>query len=156
WREIDPENSQALLFQGMLYELMGRRQEAAATYREVLEHDPDCHEARMQMAVEMLDLLRAKEAMPHLEYLRQRQPDNLSVQVYLAQCLYQVGDAAQAIEVLDRLLARFPHYPLALAERGKLALRSGQLQEAEHYLRDASTSLPADYEVHFGLYQCYL
>jgi tetratricopeptide (TPR) repeat protein len=154
WRESEPDNPQVAYMTGLLFEYMGVRQEAALQFRRALELDPEHEEARERLAVQLLDLLRAHEAIPHLEYLRDRRPDNWRIPVLLAQCKDQMGQLAEAEAILDSLLEREPNYPPALAERGKMALRDGRVQDAEQWLVKATNLEPGDYSVHYMLFQC--
>src|SRR5262249_35440757 len=89
------------------------------------------------------------EAQPHLEYLSRRFPDNLMVQVYLARVEDRAGNPEEAVRILESVLAREPRFAPALAERGKLALRDGQAEQAEKWLRQACTLEPGDYPAHY-------
>jgi tetratricopeptide (TPR) repeat protein len=154
WQEREPNNPQVLFMRGFLYEYMGVRQEAAASFRAALEIDAEHDAARLHLTLHLLDLLRGAEAIPHLEYLQSRQPDNLRIPVILAQCKDQMGEPTEAEAILDGVLARDPTFVLALAERGKIALRNGQLRDAEKWLEQASRGDPGNYSVHHMLYQC--
>ena len=102
----------------------------------------------------MVDLHRYAEAIPHLEYLQTRRPDGWGIAIILAQCKDQLFDHAGAGAILDDVLAHDPDFAPALAERGKMALRDGQSEQAEEWLRRASKVDPGDYTIHYMLYQC--
>jgi Flp pilus assembly protein TadD len=76
------------------------------------------------------------------------------LRVTLARCRDLLGQQEEAEKILDDVLARQPDFPPALAERGKLAMREGQMADAERFLREAADSPPADYQLHYRLYQC--
>jgi len=90
----------------------------------------------------------------HLEYLRQRQPDNLRVQVSLAQCRYAFGDRADAVRLVDGVLAEHADYAPALALRGQLALEGEQSAAAETWLRRAVTGDPRNHQARYNLMTC--
>jgi tetratricopeptide (TPR) repeat protein len=154
WLELEPENPQAIFYRGVLFEFRGARQEAAASYRRALECDAEFDPARLSLALQLRDLLRSNEAVPHLEYLLTRDPGNLRIPVYLAQCKDQLGQQAEAEAILDDVLTRDPDFAPALAERGKMALDKGQLELAERLLSKAAKHDLGDYSIHYRLYQC--
>ncbi len=154
WQALQPDNTQALLFRGAACELRQQRREAASFYRKAVEIDPQHDEARLRLANTLVDLGRGGEARPHLEYLRARQPDNPQIGVRLAQCKEILGQQAEAARELDAVLAAHPDFPSALAERGRLALAGGQLEEAEAFLRRAVSFEPGTYSTRYHLYTC--
>ncbi len=154
WQKRQPDNPQALLLLGRLHEQLNNHAEAAAAFQRVLEADTDQSEARLLLAAVLLDLRKAQEALPHVERLREELPRHRLVQVFLARCLDQVGRQAEALGVLDELLERQPAYAPALAERGKLAVRAGDLELAESLLQEACLREPGDYSAHYQLYLC--
>jgi tetratricopeptide (TPR) repeat protein len=161
WLQRQPDNPQALLIQARIYGLDLRLQNAIASYRRVLTVDPEMDEARGGLCESLMQLGLSDEALPHLEYLSRRTPDNLMVQgypamvqVYLARARDQMGSSDEAEKILAALLARQPDYGPALAERGKLALRAGRTIEAEKWLRQAIARFPGDLQAHYHLVLC--
>jgi tetratricopeptide (TPR) repeat protein len=49
WLKLKPDDCQALLFQGIWYDLRGQTPEASANYRRVIDLDPENEEARMRL-----------------------------------------------------------------------------------------------------------
>jgi tetratricopeptide (TPR) repeat protein len=154
WLEREPDNTQALLFQGIVYDLRQRLSDALVSYRRVVELDPDHDEGRYRLAGALIHMSQTEEALPHLKFLVKRQPDNVEFQVLLAQCHEQVGNVEEAATILDGVLARDPKQPLALAERGRLARRAGQLAEAEEWLKKAVALDPGSYTTRYQLFLC--
>jgi tetratricopeptide (TPR) repeat protein len=154
WLELEPDNPQALFYRGVLLQFNAARQEAAASFRRALECDAEFDPARLELAIQLLELLRGGEAIPHLEYLLTRDPGNLRISVYLAQCKDQLGQQAEAETILDEVLERDPNFMPALAERGRLALREGKIESAERLLSRAAKFDRGDYSLHYMLYQC--
>ena len=154
WFDRQPENPEALIIQGELYDLEGRRHDAIASYRRALTVDPELDEARLRLSAALMQLGLAEESLPHLEYLKRRFPDNLMVQVYLSRAHDRMQHQEEAEKILDEVLARQPHFAAALADRGRLALRAGQRDQAEKWLRAAASVELADYQTHYQLYQC--
>jgi tetratricopeptide (TPR) repeat protein len=154
WLERQPDSPLALYYRGVLEEMELKRQEAVADYRHALEQDSQLDQARERLGGCLVDLTQAQEALPHLEYLARQDPDNLQVLTDLARCYDLLGRSTAAAQLLDDLLSRHPDYAPALAERGKLALRAGQLAEAESWLRRAAVRNLGDYQIHQHLALC--
>jgi tetratricopeptide (TPR) repeat protein len=154
WEERQPDNRQAAFLQGLVHEQRSRPSDAVVSYRRAVELDPGHNDARQRLSGQLLDIGQGAEALPHLEYLQRRRPNNPRVQVYLARCKDMLGQQAEAEKLLDDLLARQPNFAAGLAERGALAVRAGQLEEGERWLRQASQLDPGDLPLHYQLYQC--
>jgi len=154
WLRRQPDNPQALLIQGQVHDLQTRQHDAIASYRRALTVDAEMDEARLRLCEALMQMGLAAEALPHLEYLRRRSPDNLMVQVHLARAQDRLGHTEEAEELVEAVLARQPRFPPALAERGKLALRAGRAEEAEKWLRQAVDLEPGDFQAHYQLALC--
>jgi predicted Zn-dependent protease len=156
WLDLRPNDTRALLFQVGLDQIRSHADQVMAGYRRVLQLDPEYDSARLRLAAALLDTRQYQEALSQLEALRQRQPTNWEGLVLLAQCQDALGRQAEAEQLLDHVLAQAPHDPAALAERGRLAVRDGQLEAAEAWLRHALTHAPGHYQARYHLAQCLL
>jgi tetratricopeptide (TPR) repeat protein len=155
WLQTDPDNAEALFLEGLFYlDYSHARGAAETSYRRAVEHDPDHEEARLGLAVTLLDGRNFAEAVEHLAFLRPRQPDNLSVTVGLAECRANLQETDEAVRLVDEVLAREPEYGPALSLRGRLALDAGQAEEAETYLRQALDREPSNHRTLYSLVQC--
>jgi predicted Zn-dependent protease len=154
WLAESPDNVRALLFQASLLETRLQSSEACAVFRRVLDLDPENDEARLRLCTRLLSLAQADEALPHLLYLRREQPDDPVVGVRLAQCLAILDRSPEAERLLDEVIAAHPRHAPALAERGRMAVRQRQEQEAEPWLRRAVELEPSDYESRHQLHLC--
>ncbi len=153
WLALQPDHPQPLCLEGLyLLDYGHARTAAEVSYRRAVELDPEHEEARLGLAVTLLDGRKFEEAEQHLTILRQCQPDNLSIQVGLADCRDGMGDIAEAVRQVDAVLAQNPHFTPALALRGRLALKSGQSEDAERYLREAVAHNPIDHRSRYSLY----
>jgi tetratricopeptide (TPR) repeat protein len=154
WLQQFPDHPQALCLEGLFFLDYGHARSAAEkSYRRVLELDPEHEEARLGLAVALLDDNNFDEAAEHLEYLRQCQPDGLSIQVGLAECYYGLGKQEEAEGIVESVLAANPDFVPALSLRGRLALKSGQSVEAENWLQEAVRLNPNDFRARFALVQ---
>lgn len=154
WQKLQPDNTQAAFFQGVLCDQSDRRHDAIAAFRRAVQADPDRDDARLRLAGLLVLTAQFPEAVPHLEYLRRRLPDDPQVDVHLARCRAQAGQTAEAVALLDGVLARRPHFAPALAERGKLAMQSGEPERAEVWLAEAVARSPDDMQAQYQLQLC--
>ncbi|HTU90793.1 MAG TPA: tetratricopeptide repeat protein [Gemmataceae bacterium] len=155
WRQLQPENPQIFYLEGVAQlDYLHAMSTAASCFRRAVELDPDHEEARLGLAVALLDGKSFARAAEQLQHLRQCQPDNLRIQVGLAECLEGQGQNTEAVELTDDVLARQPGYAPALALRGQLALKDGQWVEAENWLRQALRGDPTDHRARYGLLRC--
>jgi tetratricopeptide (TPR) repeat protein len=157
WLERRPDDTLALLYQAGLYTVLLNRSEAVATYGRILELDPDYDVARLRLAMVLMDDQKSAQAVSHLRYVRQRQPENPMVGVQLARCLYALGQGDDAKQLLDEVLRQQPAFSPALAERGLIALyHEGTVDAAEAWLREALARDPTDHQSLYNLAVCQL
>lgn len=154
WLEQEPDNPQAFLLQGQVYDLELRYADAVQSFRTALMADPSLDEARFRLCDALMQLGSMEEAQPHLEYLRGRLPNNLKVLVYLARIEDHRGNSEEAERILQAVLDRQPRFAPALVERGNLVLRARRYAEAEKWLRQAVQLEPSDHQAHHQLAFC--
>jgi tetratricopeptide (TPR) repeat protein len=154
WLQLEPDNPQALYIQGQIYDIQARHSDATRSFRAALEVDPTLDEARLRLCDALIYLGSFEEAQPHVEFLSRRLPDSPKVQVYLALIQDRQGHSEEAERILDGVLAHHPLFGPALLERGRLALRAGQLVEAEKYLREAVQQDPGSFQARDRLAFC--
>jgi predicted Zn-dependent protease len=153
--QLQPDNPQALYLQGQIHlDLENDINGAAESYRRVVRLDPEHEEARVGLAVALLELKDYRGAAEQLEYMRRAQPDNLRVRVGLADCRDGLGDQAEALRLVDGVLAEEPQYGPALALRGRFALEAGDRAAAESSLRRAVAANPNDHQARYNLVLC--
>jgi tetratricopeptide (TPR) repeat protein len=106
WIERDPENATPYLLSGWVAEqLSSNVHPALPDYRRAVELEPDNITARMRLAESLVKTRQSAEALPELELLHQRQPTNPVVLLNLALCREDLGDIAEAAQLLDDLLS---------------------------------------------------
>jgi Tfp pilus assembly protein PilF len=156
WLEQQPDHVPALLLRAAAWRARHQPQKAAADYRRVLELDPERPDARKALVSCLLDadVHAYVEALPLVEELGRRQPDDAGLQVSLALCRDGLGHGQEARTILDRVLRKHPDHGLALRERGRLALQDGQAAEAERWLRRGLAVLPHDFALNSSLLLC--
>jgi predicted Zn-dependent protease len=153
WKERDPNNPQMWFLRGNVHRQVNAVQVYIDDYRRVLEVDPSRDEVRRPLAAGLVEVGRYEEALGHLEYVRQREPDDPEVLVRLARCRSGLGQGGQARELLDRVLKEHPDDGPALRTLGEIDLQEGKPEEAEVVLRQAVRLLPNDYRAQWALYQ---
>jgi tetratricopeptide (TPR) repeat protein len=152
WLKNQPDCPQALCLEGELrLDYQHSLALALKSYRRAVRLDSDHEEARLGLALALLEAKQFKEATQHLEYLRQNQPDNLGVRVGLAECRYALGQKDKAVRLLDVVLAEAPHCASALAGRGRIALESQHDAAAESWLRQAVEADPSNQKARYNL-----
>jgi tetratricopeptide (TPR) repeat protein len=155
WLQAEPDNPQALCLDGLFHlDYEHARSPAERSYARAVEVDPENEEARQGLAVVLIDAARPADAAEQLEYLRRCQPDNFSAQVGLAECRNALGDSAEAVRLVDAVLARQPQFGPALSLRGRLAMQDGQHEAAEAWLRQAVAQSPGDHRALYNLARC--
>jgi predicted Zn-dependent protease len=155
WLEAQPDCAQAHYIYGLfLFDYLRAQNEAEKSYRRAVELDSEHEEARLGLAFILTETKCYAEALEHIEFLRGRQPDNVGLQVRLAECRAGLGDSAEAERLLDQVLAENPLFPPAVAIRGRLALDNGDYERAETWLRRALALTPIDRATRHNLIKC--
>jgi tetratricopeptide (TPR) repeat protein len=144
WLAGDPDDTTALLLRGKLQEQRMQFDESLASYRRVVELDPEHDEARLRLATGLLRRFYGEEALTHLAVLRDRLPDNAEVAYDWAAALGLQGRTNEARAAIDDCLRRFPDHAAALAERGRYADLDGDTGAAVDYYRRATRSDPGN------------
>jgi tetratricopeptide (TPR) repeat protein len=154
WLEFQPDNVQALFLRAKIHHQMGSAQRYAGDCRRVIERDPQHQQARLWVALALLEIGRYDEALGHLTILHEHDPQNPYVRVHLAQCHSLLGQNPAALALLDEVLAEYPDYGMALFAHSQIAFGAGQLAEQETWLRRAARALPYNYKVQWALADC--
>jgi tetratricopeptide (TPR) repeat protein len=155
WLKSQPENAQVFCLKGRFHlDYEHARAVAVESYRQAVKLDPEHEEARLGLAVALLESRLYMEAAEHFAWLLNRQPSNLRVRIGLADCRHVLGDHDEAVRLVDHVLAERPNYAPALSLRGRLLLQDGQFAEAESCLRQALALTPQDHQARFNLIKC--
>jgi tetratricopeptide (TPR) repeat protein len=155
WLETEPDSAQALCLEGQFYlEYVFNKDSALHSYRRAVQLDPEHEEARIGLALALLDISNYAQAAEHLDYICQHQPDNLNAVVGLAECRKGLGQTEAALQLVQSVLARQPQFAPALSLRGRLAMDKGQFAEAETWLRQALALDLSDHNSRYQLIMC--
>src|SRR5690348_9958316 len=151
-----PDDLQALLGRGAVWEKLLSFADAQEDYRRAVAAHPDSELARLRLADALLISGTPAEALEHYEWLAARWPQRPEVRLGLARCHHRLGDPDEARRLLDALLAESPQHGEALWERGQLEMEAGRPAEAEPWLQRAVQALPFDRRVAYTLSRCLL
>jgi tetratricopeptide (TPR) repeat protein len=151
-----PDDLQALLARGYVWERFLYFADALEDYRKAVEVHPDSERARLKLAETLLIAGTPGEALEQYEWLAGRRPEQPDVKLGLARCRRRLGQPEEAGRLLADLLARAPEDGEVLWERGQLEMDRGQAAEAEGWLRKAVRASPHDRRVAYSLYRCLL
>jgi tetratricopeptide (TPR) repeat protein len=155
WRQLQPDNPQMHYLEGLFQlDYVHALSPAVESYRRAVELDADHEEARLGLAVALLTNKSFAEATEHFERLRRSQPDNVRVQVGLAECRDGLGATDEAVRLVDDALARQPGSAAGLSLRGRIAHKNGQFAEAQDWLRQALQRNPMDHAARYSLVLC--
>jgi tetratricopeptide (TPR) repeat protein len=152
--EARPDDLQALLARGFVWERFLSFPDALVDYRKAVAAHAESERARFKLAATLLISGTPDEALEQYRWLAQRRPSQPEVRLGLAKCLRLTGELDAARTQLDALVAELPDFGDAHWERGQLALDSNQPQEAELWLRRAIQAAPFDRRKHYSLYLC--
>jgi tetratricopeptide (TPR) repeat protein len=154
WLDVQPNCLQALLWRGQVLRVLGHYDQGAADYEQALQLDPDCDEARLNLAEILIHENKPAEAVGHFDILAERQPGNVAAILGLGRCKAALGKVELARQMFDRLLSLGPEDPAVLVESGKLLLNTGQLADAEARLQAALRLAPNEREALYNMYKC--
>ena len=139
--KANPNNMAAYLGLGYLYQNSGKKYEAVAAYEKALKRQPNYWIAANNIAALLSeppnskkDLDRALELARHAQTLR---PDEPTIQDTLGWTYYQMGDFAQAVDHLDKALAKHPEESVFNYHMGMALYKSGKKEAAKEKLAKA-------------------
>lgn len=144
WLAETPDDPWALYLFGRLQEQRDDLEGAKKYYTQLVDLDPEHDEARHRLVQLLIQTRHGEDAEPHVRHLLARRPWQRDIQVLWARTLVLLGRLNEAQQVLDGVLAEHPHYPAALAERGKVALFQERPDEAIRYFAQAVRYDPGD------------
>ncbi|HVR72984.1 MAG TPA: tetratricopeptide repeat protein, partial [Planctomycetota bacterium] len=129
----------------------GRREEAEAAYRRVLDLAPAMDDARNNLGVLLAREGRLDEAAAAFRSILDRNPAHSEAALNLSNSLLEGGRSADAVDVLTRALASDPESAPFHRQRGYALYRDGDLDGAIQSQRAALKIDPLDTESELGL-----
>ncbi len=149
-----PDHLIGLRLRGQALEGLDVHDEARRDFQRAVDLDPDSVDTRLSLADCLARLGHTREAVAHYEYLRQRPPGSPEPILGLARCRHDLHELDEARRLIEDLLAERPDCVPALVEGGRLALQSGQVQQAEERLQRAVALAPFDRDAWLVLHRC--
>ncbi|WZP00076.1 tetratricopeptide repeat protein [Isosphaeraceae bacterium EP7] len=150
WRVDDPAAALPYLWDAVLGQRADKGPEVLINdYEQALKRDPSLDEARVGLAIQLLDQHQTAEARDLLVAYLGRKPDDAAARASLGKALAELGDEPGAIRELDRAMALDPRNIEAPMTRAKLELRSGRLQSALDYVDRAIAIDPGESDPRF-------
>jgi predicted Zn-dependent protease len=154
WTESRPGSARAWACLSAVARANGDKEGAIDASRRAVSLAPESRKDRLEFVRLLLETSHSTEALEHLEYLRQRAPDDPRVRLGLARCHSMRGEPEEARRLLDEVLAELPNDPDALAARGRLEFSAGGYAQAERWLRRAAERTPLDRHILASLIPC--
>jgi tetratricopeptide (TPR) repeat protein len=153
--EHDPKHGRALLLAGEIQMRATQYEEAAAYLEQAVRCSPHAQLPRRRLAECLLELGKLREAATHLDFVRDRNPDDADILYIQARLLVYTGQLEEAKKGLERILAADPNHAQALLERGQVEYRHGDPRKALAWFELAATLQPGKREVWQGLVHCH-
>jgi tetratricopeptide (TPR) repeat protein len=147
----DEQRARAHFSLGMRMQMMGRLEQAAASYLSAVEAWPDHIEAFEHLAWVRFAQGRYGEAAAAYGRLTELRPGSAAAFAGLGSSLLGTGEAARALTALRRAVEIEPGQPQAHAALGPVLARLGRLEEAIEAARHAVTLQPSGADAHFAL-----
>lgn len=134
---LEPGNSDAHDALAILYERLGRPEEADRHFREALSLNPDNYSAFNNYGRFLCNTGRTQEAMAKLEvaYSTPLYPQPWIPLANAGACLRRAGRPLEAEPYLRRALEKHPNYPPALLEMAYLSLEARQYLSTRAFLQ---------------------
>jgi tetratricopeptide (TPR) repeat protein/cytochrome c5 len=153
--ERQPGHAHALWLRGRAWVRLQQEDKARADFEQAVSAEPEAFEIRLSLAELLHKLGYVREAIAHYERLHPRRPDDERVTVALAHCWQEQGQLDDARGLLDALLTGRPDSLAALVERGRVALRMGQPEDGERWLKRAMDLSPDHADANFVMRLCW-
>jgi predicted Zn-dependent protease len=154
WLKERPNEHDALVRRGWVFEHLLNRPAAIDDYEAALAVQPDDDNVRLRLVELFLNENRPADALGYLQPLMETRSGDSDVVVCMARCQRISGQFGPAEKTLNKLLAEHPQNAQALSELGMLALEKGQTAEAERLLRQAAAKEPHNRLIIYSLWQC--
>jgi tetratricopeptide (TPR) repeat protein len=151
WTTIEPNNPRPYHWRGWVLERMNNSQAAMSDYLKALELAPDLFEVRLRVVEMLIEDKKAPDAIPHLDLLYKRSPDNPQVQARLGMCRFLEGRTEEARKLMEAAVVHLPTDPALLVSLANLDLQEDRAADAERRLRAVLATDPSDTEALFVL-----
>jgi tetratricopeptide (TPR) repeat protein len=151
-----PESVPAMILLAKSYVAAGRDHEALKTYQDVLKLAPNHFGIHLAIGQIYENGLQWPPAIEEFREELDLDPANAMALTHLAHALTEAREPAQAIPILEKLLATNPTDGDAYADLGKNLEGQGQREKAIEAYERAVTYDPTQFNLHYKLFQLYL
>lgn len=113
-------------------------------------------EGQLKKADELFDAGKIVEALAIYQKLHQQQPTNVSVCLGMAQCLAELDEIDDALDILDIILTDFPDLAIAILFKAQYLGEADRVEEAIQFLKgkiNSGFNDPEGYALLGELYQ---
>ncbi|HLJ93964.1 MAG TPA: tetratricopeptide repeat protein [Gemmataceae bacterium] len=155
---LEPHKGYPFWFMAVIYKDLGQYASALEAYREASQRELSSQQADevQEGLAEVLTLQKDyARALAILEQCPAAVSAKLMMLACRAECLWGLGRASEAKQLLDSLLSKQPHVPEALRLRAKLYLSDNEPQKAATLLEEAVQHDRHDYQSRYQLAQAY-
>lgn len=140
-----PTHAPSLHHMGLIAYKRQETDDAVEYIRQSVAHQPDYHEAWLNLAIILGDMRRSHEAIAACRECLALQPRNAEVHTVLGNLLTVIENEPEAITTYIKALELRPDQPAVLVRLGNLMLKSGQVEAAAAHCRRA-LQLDPDFE----------
>jgi tetratricopeptide (TPR) repeat protein len=151
WIEKRPNEARAYQWRGWVLERLDNPPAARRDYDKALELDPNLVAVRLRIAEMHLEDKQAPKALPHLQELYARVPNDAQVRARYGTALFLLGHFEEARGNMEYAIGRLPNDPALLVALAELNTQEGRIAEAETLLRRILAVDPSDTEALFKL-----
>jgi tetratricopeptide (TPR) repeat protein len=148
--ELDPESTQVKRSLAEMKRAVGKSEEAATLYREILAKDSSDAAAQSGLILSLFDAEKKQDAEAEMAKALEANPKNLLLLVGAAYSYAAHNDGAKAVELAQKAIAVEPRYVWAYVALGRGFLAQKRPLDAEHALLSAKRygNFPTlDYEI---------
>lgn len=140
----NPGAIQVMLFRAELYRAIGKIDDEAKVYEQVIKIDPNNFPAHLSLANADIILRKFDAANVEIATARKLRPNHTAVQYAQAFLEFSQGKNGPALESLQPVLRSAPDYMPAVLIAGAAQLGTGQYEQAEKSLRKYNLAIPGN------------
>jgi len=127
---VPPSGNIALLIDAKKEALLGNNKEALRLFQSYVEKYPEDPAGHYELARLEANDNKYDQAISHLLIAREKDPDNLWYQLFLAELYQLTANYKKSVEIYEKVVALHPEEPDYLFQLASLYLASGKFEEA--------------------------
>jgi tetratricopeptide (TPR) repeat protein len=140
--EVHPEHVNALKMMAEAAIAQDRNEDASALLERCLELAPDFSAARYRLVSSLYLQNRLHEAIPHIDLLLEKDPQNPQFRTMKASLLGQMGQDMDSLALFEELVNEYPKHPASWVSYGHALKSAGKQDEGVRAYRKAIELLP--------------